>query len=54
MGRPLEYCFACGEPTGKAGPGDGSHYCNCGAGPLCDDCWDMHNCPYKDQDEEAP
>ena len=47
----LEYCFLCGDPTGKAGPVDGSHYCNCGAGPCCDECWELHNCQEKEKDE---
>ncbi len=41
--RPLEYCFNCGSPTGKAGQGDGSLYCECDAGPFCDDCWEIHH-----------
>jgi hypothetical protein len=41
--RPLEYCFHCGGPTGKAGQGDGSLYCECDAGPFCEDCWEEHH-----------
>lgn len=48
----IEYCFCCGEPTGKAGPGDGSIYCECGAGPLCEECWELHNCPYKEKEND--
>jgi len=41
--RPLEMCCKCDEPTGKAGPGDGSIYCPvCSEGPFCEDCWDIH------------
>lgn len=41
--RPLEYCFHCGGPTGKAGQGDGSLYCECDEGPFCEDCWGEHH-----------
>lgn len=35
----LEYCSACGEPTGNAGAGDGSIFWLDGAiGPLCPEC----------------
>ena len=46
----LEYCFCCGEPTGHAGAGDGSIYCECDAGPLCDECWELHNCEYAEKE----
>ena len=49
--HPLEYCLACGEPTEKAGPGDGSLYCNCGSGPFCQECYDNHICDEKDADD---
>ena len=41
--RPLEYCFICGEPTGRAGQGDGSLYCECDRGPFCEECWEKHH-----------
>ncbi len=41
--RPLEYCFNCNEPTGKAGLGDGSLYCECDEGPFCSECWEEHH-----------
>ncbi|KKK71737.1 hypothetical protein LCGC14_2910970, partial [marine sediment metagenome] len=34
-----EYCCECGEPTGKAGAGDGSLYTDDGEGPYCEECW---------------
>lgn len=37
-----EMCSACGDPTGKAGKGDDSHYDSEGHGPFCDDCWEKH------------
>lgn len=44
--QPTEYCCDCKEPTGKAGVGDGSIYCDCGKGPFCEGCYDDHisNC----------
>ncbi len=41
----LERCCSCDEPTGRAGRADDSLYCECGAGPFCEDCWDEHECP---------
>jgi hypothetical protein len=41
--RPLEECVKCGDPTGKAGPGDGSLYCERDdKGPYCDECYRIH------------
>ena len=47
----LEYCWECGEPTGKAGRGDGSIYINYPdkeVGPLCNECrnnhWECEEC----------
>jgi hypothetical protein len=37
-----EYCFLCGEPTGRAGKGDDSIYCVRGDGPFCEECWHQH------------
>jgi hypothetical protein len=38
-----EYCCVCGNPTGKAGKGDASHYCEeCCDGPFCDVCFERH------------
>lgn len=35
----LEECIECHAYTGKAGPGDGSLYCDsCDRGPYCDEC----------------
>lgn len=36
----LEYCIACGEPTGRAGRGDDSLYHDSGAGPYCLECFE--------------
>ena len=41
--KPLEYCFVCDEPTGRAGQGDGSLYCECDKGPFCEECWSKHH-----------
>jgi len=51
MSENLEYCCVCDEPTGKAGPGDGSIYCDCGAGPFCTECWAGHWCADKEAAE---
>ncbi len=45
--KKLEYCFKCGEPTGHAGKGEDSLYCDSlscddGTGPFCNECWDLH------------
>lgn len=47
----LEYCFLCGEQTGRAGRADDSIYCECGAGPFCLECWHGHSCEWKDNVE---
>jgi len=52
--KPLEDCCVCDEATGRAGRGDDSIYCNCGAGPFCVDCWRGHACEWKDDDSEQP
>ena len=49
----LEECAVCGEYTGKAGAGDGSIFCNCGAGPFCNKCWDGHWCAERADAEAA-
>ena len=36
----LEYCIACGEPTGRAGRGDDSLYHDNGSGPYCLECFE--------------
>lgn len=36
----LEYCFKCGEATGKAGAGDDSLYSD-SDGPFCEDCYSL-------------
>ena len=38
-GCTLEYCCACGLPTGRAGAGDDSLFDEEGGGPYCPDCW---------------
>ena len=38
-GCTLEYCFKCGEATGKAGAGDDSIFDDNGEGPYCWGCW---------------
>lgn len=39
----IERCVVCEEPTGNAGAGDGSIYCDaCNEGPFCDECWAAH------------
>ncbi len=38
-GTTLEYCFVCGEPTGRAGKGDDSLYDEDDEGPYCPGCW---------------
>ena len=42
--RPLELCFICDEPTGRAGKGEDSLYCDeCDKGPCCPDCFRKHH-----------
>ena len=42
-GADVEYCCACDEPTGRAGKGDDSLYCEvCGRGPYCSECFEEH------------
>ncbi len=49
-GRPLEMCVVCDDPTGRAGRGEDSIYCdvcevvgvNILCGPFCADCYDIH------------
>ena len=39
----LERCCVCDDPTGRAGRGEGSLYCEtCDAGPFCPDCFEKH------------
>lgn len=39
----LEYCYVCDEPTGRAGKGEDSIYCDvCDKGPFCFLCWKKH------------
>lgn len=43
MSGQEERCCECDDPTGKAGKGDGSLYCElCERGPFCESCWDKH------------
>jgi len=45
--QDLEYCTECGSPTGKAGRGEDSLYCDdCDLGPFCEDCYDKHQSPH--------
>jgi len=39
-GITWEYCFKCGEPTGRAGAGEDSLYDEQGQGPYCESCCD--------------
>ena len=42
--RPLELCFVCDEPTGRAGKGEDSLYCDeCDKGPYCPECFRKHH-----------
>jgi hypothetical protein len=42
-GQRLEECVKCGDYTGKAGPGDGSLYCERDdKGPYCEGCYKIH------------
>jgi len=38
-GCTLEYCRACGEPTGNAGKGEDSNYTEDDDGPFCWECF---------------
>jgi len=44
MGRPLERCILCDEPTGRAGKGEDSLYVQTAVddeyGPFCEECYD--------------
>ena len=41
--QPLERCWHCDEPTGRAGRSDDSIYCeHCHRGPFCSECFDTH------------
>ena len=40
MSKPLERCFVCGAPTGRAGATEDSLYTTHGVGPFCEACWD--------------
>ena len=52
-GATDERCCMCGNPTGNAGRGNGSIFCDeCGEGPFCRDCWNEHDCS-KDPDGRA-
>lgn len=43
MSARLEYCFKCGEPTGRAGRGEDSLYDDDDdSGPYCETCWQDH------------
>ncbi len=49
----LEMCCVCDEPTGRAGKGDDSIYCNCGAGPFCLECYHGHWCSDKEIEDDG-
>ncbi|MDD1730484.1 MAG: hypothetical protein LUQ50_15625 [Methanospirillum sp.] len=36
----FEYCWICGDLTGRAGRGEDSLYDTNDEGPYCEDCWD--------------
>ncbi len=42
----IERCHECDDPTGRAGIGEDSLYCDegeCdGVGPFCEEGWDKH------------
>lgn len=39
-----EMCVNCDRPTGRAGRGDDSLYCEeCDEGPFCAECWAEHH-----------
>lgn len=47
MSKPIERCRECDDPTGRAGRGDDSLYCDSlscddGTGPFCEDCFEKH------------
>ena len=49
-GCTLEYCGVCGEPTGNAGRGEDSNYCDrCDVGPFCWQCSLEHTCDAGDE-----
>jgi len=39
-GCTLEYCWACGNPTDRAGAEEDSLFTAEGIGPYCEECWD--------------
>ena len=40
-----ECCCKCLQPTGRAGRGEDSIYCDhCDSGPYCEECADAHDC----------
>jgi len=44
-GTTLEYCYICGEPTGRAGWSDDSLFDGEGNGPFCEECWQKRSTP---------
>lgn len=45
----LEYCFKCGNATGRAGRGEDSLYDDTDdSGPYCEECW-----PEREAQKEA-
>jgi hypothetical protein len=49
MNTDTDHCCECRGPLGPTSLGD-SHYCgDCGRGPYCDECFDIHFC-----DDDAP
>lgn len=46
---PQEHCRVCACPTGRAGRGDDSLYCEaCDVGPFCEDCWAEHHIAHEE------
>lgn len=48
----LEYCFRCGDPTGRAGRGDDSIYIG-DEGPFCEECYAKSPTASMTSDEKA-
>jgi len=53
-----EICVGCGDPTGRAGKGEDSIYCDpCDIGPFCEGCIEQHDIHHhggNDQVEGTP
>jgi len=54
MTTNVELCVLCDEPTGGAGCGEDSLYCDiCDIGPLCEECWGIGGHDEHDEDDEV-